>query len=92
MCKISVIPFSERHALKHVACRVLEWDPDDPEDRTKWFTQHNGLLNLDPPYVYHTVCTRAVSSSRRALTETIVPKQPDPASDACAAGSGSAFV
>lgn len=34
---------------------VKQWDPEYPDDRTRWMTQHDGLLasGLDEPYVYH---------------------------------------
>lgn len=37
------------------AGRVRHWDKTNPEDRTKWRTQHDPLLALGPPYVYHVV-------------------------------------
>ncbi|KAF8302532.1 hypothetical protein DL93DRAFT_2233614 [Clavulina sp. PMI_390] len=32
---------------------ILDWDRNRPEDRGAWNTQHNGLRDLNPPYVYH---------------------------------------
>lgn len=32
---------------------IVSWSPDEPEDRTRWVSQHDGLVDLDPPYVYH---------------------------------------
>jgi hypothetical protein len=32
---------------------VLGWDPEHPEDRTRWYTQHDGMKMLEEPYVYH---------------------------------------
>lgn len=32
---------------------ILEHDDRNPEDRTQWQTQHNGVKHLDPPYVYN---------------------------------------
>ena len=32
---------------------VMYWDRDDPENRTRWGTQHDGLKFQVPPYVYH---------------------------------------
>ncbi|KAJ7594912.1 hypothetical protein C8J56DRAFT_927958 [Mycena floridula] len=32
---------------------ILKWNRDDPEDRTKWDTQHDGLKYQHPPYVYN---------------------------------------
>ncbi|KAF8299961.1 hypothetical protein DL93DRAFT_579628 [Clavulina sp. PMI_390] len=32
---------------------ILDWDRNRPEYRGAWNTQHNGLRDLDPPYVYH---------------------------------------
>ncbi|KAF8306956.1 hypothetical protein DL93DRAFT_2088327 [Clavulina sp. PMI_390] len=32
---------------------VLEWDYSKPNDRRSWNTQHNGLRDLEPPYVYN---------------------------------------
>lgn len=29
---------------------ILAWDPENPEDRTHWITQHNGLLEAEPPH------------------------------------------
>lgn len=35
----------------HFLC--LKWNHDNPGDRSKWYTQHNPLSKLDPPYVYN---------------------------------------
>ncbi|KAF8306955.1 hypothetical protein DL93DRAFT_2088326 [Clavulina sp. PMI_390] len=32
---------------------IVEWDTSRPHDRAYWNTQHNGLRDLDPPYVYN---------------------------------------
>ncbi|TFK63467.1 hypothetical protein BDN72DRAFT_320900 [Pluteus cervinus] len=32
---------------------VENWDHDQPDNRTRWWTQHDGLKFLDPPYVYN---------------------------------------
>ncbi|KAF7320159.1 hypothetical protein MKEN_00800400 [Mycena kentingensis (nom. inval.)] len=32
---------------------ILAWDADDPHAKNKWHTQHDGLRDLGPPYVYH---------------------------------------
>lgn len=32
---------------------VLQWDEKNPDNRTSWWTQHNGLKFQKPPYVYH---------------------------------------
>ena len=32
---------------------VLSWDKEDPENRTKWETQHKVLQYQGPPYVYN---------------------------------------
>ncbi|KAF5315258.1 hypothetical protein D9619_006957 [Psilocybe cf. subviscida] len=32
---------------------ILSWDRDDPENRTKWASQHDTLKFQDPPYVYN---------------------------------------
>ncbi|CAD6581105.1 MAG: hypothetical protein TREMPRED_002924 [Tremellales sp. Tagirdzhanova-0007] len=32
---------------------ITKRDPSEPENRAKWKTQHDGLLDFDPPYVYH---------------------------------------
>nr|GAT43642.1 predicted protein [Mycena chlorophos] len=32
---------------------VQMWDPTNPDDRTRWSTQHDPLKELDPPFVYH---------------------------------------
>nr|GAT52943.1 predicted protein [Mycena chlorophos] len=29
------------------------WDKTNPNDTTRWSTQHDGLRNLGPPFVYH---------------------------------------
>jgi hypothetical protein len=34
---------------------VVQWDHNNPEDRSRWETQHNGLRDFGPPYVYHVV-------------------------------------
>lgn len=32
---------------------ILDWKKDDPDDRSRWRTQHEGLKFEKPPYVYH---------------------------------------
>ncbi|KAF8311197.1 hypothetical protein DL93DRAFT_2139922 [Clavulina sp. PMI_390] len=32
---------------------IMDWDIDDPEERKGWWTQHDGLKFLDPPFVYN---------------------------------------
>ncbi|KAK4688192.1 hypothetical protein P7C73_g1919, partial [Tremellales sp. Uapishka_1] len=32
---------------------IKSWDESDPDDRTKWLSQHEYLKWLDPPYVYN---------------------------------------
>jgi hypothetical protein len=32
---------------------IHDWDREDPENRTKWATQHGVLQYQDPPYVYN---------------------------------------
>jgi len=32
---------------------IVDWDRNDPHDRTKWTTQHGTLKFYDPPYVYN---------------------------------------
>ncbi|ORY24886.1 hypothetical protein BCR39DRAFT_561348 [Naematelia encephala] len=32
---------------------VKYWDADNPDDRTKWMSQHDVLMGLEPPYVYN---------------------------------------
>ncbi|KAJ8690374.1 hypothetical protein PTI98_011802 [Pleurotus ostreatus] len=32
---------------------IFNWNRDDPQDRNRWDTQHDGLKFQDPPYVYH---------------------------------------
>ncbi|KAJ7153966.1 hypothetical protein C8R43DRAFT_1186860 [Mycena crocata] len=32
---------------------IIEWDLKNPDDRTKWSTQHQRLQYFDPPYVYN---------------------------------------
>jgi hypothetical protein len=34
---------------------IKHWDRKDPENRKQWRTQHDPLLALGPPYVYHVV-------------------------------------
>jgi len=48
--------------------RIHQWDSDDPEDRSKWYTQHRGTIQLDEPYVYHTVSKWLKVISGRLLT------------------------
>jgi hypothetical protein len=45
---------------------VTGWAGDDPEDRTRWYVQHEGLKFEDEPYVYH-VRHGDVDGLRRAL-------------------------
>ncbi|KAJ7432318.1 hypothetical protein B0H11DRAFT_1760765 [Mycena galericulata] len=32
---------------------ITQWDRQNPNDRNRWQTQHDGLRHLSPPYVYH---------------------------------------
>ncbi|KAK4686065.1 hypothetical protein P7C73_g4063, partial [Tremellales sp. Uapishka_1] len=32
---------------------IFQWDRENPDDWTKWNTQHNALRPTGPPYVYH---------------------------------------
>ncbi|KAL7415794.1 hypothetical protein BDY24DRAFT_338147 [Mrakia frigida] len=32
---------------------IRDWNRDDPDNRDTWLSQHNGLHELSPPYVYH---------------------------------------
>jgi hypothetical protein len=32
---------------------VTKWDEEDPDDMSKWAAQHEGLLDVGAPYVYH---------------------------------------
>lgn len=32
---------------------IIRWNQDDPEDKSQWGAQHEGLLDVGPPYVYH---------------------------------------
>ncbi|KAK7024999.1 hypothetical protein R3P38DRAFT_3533140 [Favolaschia claudopus] len=32
---------------------ILNWDRTNPSDRSRWRTQHDGLKDLSPPYVYN---------------------------------------
>lgn len=32
---------------------IMSWNRQDPEDRGRWQTQHDGLKFEDPPYVYN---------------------------------------
>ncbi|KAF7321218.1 hypothetical protein HMN09_00210800 [Mycena chlorophos] len=32
---------------------ILDWDRSNPDDRSRWSSQHNTLKHLDPPYVYN---------------------------------------
>ncbi|KAF9477866.1 hypothetical protein BDN70DRAFT_922288 [Pholiota conissans] len=32
---------------------IMSWAKDDPENRTRWQSQHDALKFLDPPYVYN---------------------------------------
>ncbi|WRT65680.1 uncharacterized protein IL334_002625 [Kwoniella shivajii] len=32
---------------------VLSWNRTDPDDWTKWYSQHDGLRPYGPPFVYH---------------------------------------
>ena len=47
LARLSISPRARRSSLR------LQHDPSNPQDRTKWITQHQGLQHLDPPYVYH---------------------------------------
>jgi hypothetical protein len=31
----------------------LQWDKENPTDRSAWYSQHPGLVQFDPPYVYN---------------------------------------
>lgn len=32
---------------------ILNWDPENPSDKSRWSSQHVILRYLDPPYVYN---------------------------------------
>lgn len=32
---------------------ILQWDPENPQDKSRWDSQHVILRYLDPPYVYN---------------------------------------
>ncbi|KAJ6470924.1 hypothetical protein C8R45DRAFT_1014895 [Mycena sanguinolenta] len=32
---------------------ILDWDRNAPKNKTRWYSQHNTLKYLDPPYVYN---------------------------------------
>ncbi|KAJ7432305.1 hypothetical protein B0H11DRAFT_1940785 [Mycena galericulata] len=32
---------------------IRQWDPQNPNDRSRWSTQHDPLRDLSPPYVYN---------------------------------------
>ncbi|KAJ6477194.1 hypothetical protein C8R47DRAFT_1141030 [Mycena vitilis] len=34
---------------------IIEWDRNDPNNRTKWLTQHDGLKYLSAPHVYNVI-------------------------------------
>lgn len=42
---------------------VRDWNRDDPDNRDTWYSQHNGLHELSPPYVYHIVRPNPPSDS-----------------------------
>lgn len=37
---------------------MTKWDERDPEDRTKWVAQHDGLKYEDPPKVYNVLVSK----------------------------------
>lgn len=41
----------------------------DPENRIKWLSQHEGMRDFDPPYVYHVVSRPSPLFTGRALTQ-----------------------
>jgi hypothetical protein len=54
-CRFSTRELYYRGRTKADIASIRSWDTWNPEDRTKWDTQHDGLISLDPPYVYHVV-------------------------------------
>jgi hypothetical protein len=39
---------------------LKRWNREDPDDRSQWNSQHNGLLMVPEPYVYHVVSISTV--------------------------------
>ncbi|WVW85125.1 hypothetical protein I302_107162 [Kwoniella bestiolae CBS 10118] len=59
---------------------IKKWDEDNPEDRSKWVSQHNYLKWLDPPYVYN-VPAHSYSQFISAISQAIQnppPRYVDP--------------
>ncbi|EIW71341.1 hypothetical protein TREMEDRAFT_42765 [Tremella mesenterica DSM 1558] len=49
---------------------ILEWDEEDPKDRSKWHAQQWHMTDLDPPYVYN-VHAHDIVGLRRAVHAAI---------------------
>ncbi|WVQ65497.1 uncharacterized protein L199_003673 [Kwoniella botswanensis] len=59
---------------------IKSWDPENPNDRSKWVSQHNYLKWLDPPYVYN-VQAHAYDQFVSAISQAIQnppPRYVDP--------------
>jgi hypothetical protein len=55
---------------------IVEWDRRDPENRTKWVTQHEALKYQDPPYVYNVQKTdeKGFWDAIRIAMDTPIPR------------------
>lgn len=58
----SLPPCGDSHA--DWVARIRSWAEEDPWDRSRWYTQHDALLRLDAPYVYHVVSLPYISASQ----------------------------
>ncbi|KZT55605.1 glycosyltransferase family 18 protein [Calocera cornea HHB12733] len=58
---------------------IDNWDKDQPENRSRWTTQHDGLRFIEEPYVYHVQkgdtegLVRAVRSAQEKPIERYTP-------------------
>lgn len=55
--------------------RIRHWDEKRPDDRTKWRTQHDPLLALAPPYVYHVVSLTGRSDGHKLTYSAAATKR-----------------
>lgn len=59
---------------------ILYWNQEDPTDRSRWFSQHNRLNEVDPPYVYHVFrddldgLKEALRQAREAPIDRFIPE------------------
>lgn len=71
--KLSPSPYEALCAGVPFINPILGWAEDDPTDRSKWYTQTNGLRDIEEPYVYH-----VAKGDQVGLTEALTKAAANP--------------